>query len=153
VAIVGYFDHWRSAPNLAAVDLLCAAIRDHALSLHVMYFAEWVDHWLMGDLVPGPNAVAGQRFEAACLFPAQAVGWADRCGTQFAEQGWLATRLREAAGVCGGVAEPCAVVVVREVVAASPTDDEVQAAMGCVPAWLSLCKPAAETGHASARST
>jgi hypothetical protein len=130
------FERWRLAPDPAAVDRLCASIREHSLSLPVVYFAEWVDRWLMGDLVPGSDAAAGRRFEAACLSPAQAVGWADRCGIQFAEQGWLASRLREAAAGWGGVAEPYSVVVIREVVGVSGTDGEVQAAAGRLPVWL-----------------
>ena len=91
----------------------------------------------MGDLVPGPGAVEGRQFQATCLSSALATGWADRCGTQFAEQGWLASRLREAAVGWGRLAEPYAVVVIREVIDTSPTDDEVQAAASSIPAWLS----------------
>jgi len=138
VAVAAQFEQWRSAPDPGAVDHFCESIRGHALSLSVLYFAEWVDRWLMGDLVPGPGAVEGRRFQVACLSPAQATGWADRCGSQFAEQGWLASRLREAAAGWGGVAEPYSVVVVREAVGASATDDEVQAAVDSVPAWLAL---------------
>lgn len=137
LAIAARFEQWRSTPDPAAVDKLCASIREHALTLPVVYFAEWVDRWLMGDLVPGPEAVEGRRFQAACLSPAQATGWADRCGSQYAEQGWLASRLREAAAGWGGVAEPYAVVVIREVVGAPANDEEVQGAADSVPAWLS----------------
>ena len=145
-AVVAQFERWRSAPDPTAVDRLCASIREHALSLPVVYFAEWVDRWLMGDLVPGPGAVEGRRFQAACLAPAQATAWADRCGSQFAEQRWLASRLREAAAGWGGVAEPYAVVVVREAVGASATDDEVQATARSIPAWLSPPDPDAAPG-------
>ena len=136
-AVAARFEQWRAIPDPEAVDRMCESIREGALSLPVVYFAEWVDRWLMGDLVPGPGAVQSRRFQAACLSPAQATGWADRCGTQFAEQGWLASRLREAAAGWGSVAEPYAVVVIREVVGASPTDGEVQAAGDSIPAWLS----------------
>ena len=147
VAVATRFERWRSAPDPAAVDQLCESFREHALSLPVVYFAEWVDRWLMGDLVPGPGAVEGLLFQAACLSPAQAVAWADRCGSQFAEQGWLASRLREAAAGWGGVAEPYTVVVVREAVGASPTDEEVRAAAGAVPAWLFPTDKHAELGR------
>jgi hypothetical protein len=102
-----------------------------------MYFAEWVDRWLMGDLVPGPGAVEGRRFQATCLSPPLALQWADQCGSQVAEQNWLANRLREAAsGWCEG-AGPYVLVVVREVFGPSATDEELQAAAGTIPAWLS----------------
>jgi hypothetical protein len=137
VVVATRFELWRSLPDPAAVDGLCDSIREHALSLPVVYFAEWVDRWLMGNLVPGPGAVEGRRFQAACLSPAEALGWADRCGRQFAEQEWLASRLREAAAGWGGIAEPYSVVVVRETVGASVTDDEVEAVANRIPAWLS----------------
>lgn len=136
IAVATRFDEWRSAADPASVDQLCAAIREHALSLPVVYFTEWVDRWLMGDLVPGPKKVEGHRVQATCLSPTEAVVWAEHCGSQFAEHGWLASRLREAAGGWGGTTEPYAVVIVREVIGASVTDDEVQAAAASVPAWL-----------------
>jgi hypothetical protein len=90
----------------------------------------------MGNLVPGPNAVEGRRFQAACLSPEQAVAWASQCGDQFSEQEWLAARLREAAAGWGTVAEQYAVVVIREVLGGSTTDEEVQASLDSVPEWL-----------------
>lgn len=151
VAVAARFERWRSVPDPAALDRLCASIREHALSLPVVYFAEWVDRWLMGDLVPGPGAVEGRRFQATSLSPGQAAEWADRCGSQFAEQCWLATRLREAAAGWGRVANPYAVVVVREAVGASVTDEEVRAAADYVPAWLSLPDQDAEPGSMLSR--
>ncbi|WP_162670152.1 hypothetical protein [Gemmata massiliana] len=136
IAVTTRFDRWRSATDPTAIDQLCAAICEHALSPSVVYFADWVDRWLMGDLVPGPKKVEGHRVQATCLSPAETVAWAEQCGSQFAEHGWLVSRLREAAGGWGGVAEPYAVVIVREVIGASVTDDEVQAAAASVPAWL-----------------
>jgi hypothetical protein len=148
VAAAARFDELRAAPAPVEVDRLCVSLREHALSPQVIYFAEWVDRWLMGDLVPGPGAVEGRRFQATCLSPSEAAELADRCGSQFAEQGWLASRLREAAAGWGGVAEPYAVVVVREVVGASVLDDEIRAAAGSVPAWLSSPVTPAEPGAA-----
>jgi hypothetical protein len=135
-AVAAEFARWRHAPDPAAVDRLCTAVRDNATSLPVVYFAEWVDHWLMGDLVPGPGAGDGRRFAAACLTPADAAAWADACGGQFPEQGWLAARLREAARGWGSVTDRYAVLVIREVVGASTTDEEVRDALASVPAWL-----------------
>lgn len=142
VEVAVRFERWLSAPDPAAVDWLCASIREHALSLPVVYFAEWVDRWLMGDSVPGPGAVEGRRFQAVCLSSAEAVGRADRCLSQFAKQTWLAARLREAAAGWGGVGEPYSVVIAREVVGPSVTDEEVQSAAGSIPPWLS--PPASE---------
>lgn len=138
VAVTKQFETWRSTPNPEAVDRLCAAIRDNALSLSVVYFTEWVDRWLMGDQVPGPGAVQGGRFQATCLSPAQALDYAGQVVNQHAEQRWLVSRLREAAAGWGGVAEPYAIVIVREVVGPSAGDDEIQAAAQSIPAWLPL---------------
>jgi hypothetical protein len=136
VAVEARFQQWRAAPDPDAVDQLCAAIREHALSLPIVYFAEWIDRWLMGNLVPGPGAVESRRFQATCLSPEQAIAWAGQCGSQFTEQVWLSNRLREAAAGWGSAAEDYAVVVIREALDASATDEDVRAALGTVPAWV-----------------
>jgi hypothetical protein len=127
-AVAARFEQWRTVPDPEGIDQFCTAIREHALSLPVVYFTEWVDRWLMGDTVPGPNALEGRRFQASVVTPEQAIAWADRCGHQFPEQQWLACRLREAART---------VVIIREVCGLSTTDTEVRAALGSVPDWAS----------------
>jgi len=127
----------RTKGDPAAVDRFCAAVRDNGLSLPIVYFCEWVDRWLMGNLVPGPDAVEGRQYQAACLSPEQALVWAEQCGHQFPEQEWLAARLREAAVAWGGV-ERRAVVVIREVLGGTTTDEEVEASLNVVPEWLGL---------------
>jgi hypothetical protein len=89
----------------------------------------------MGDLVPGPDAVVGGKYQAACFSPQQALEWASRCGDQFPERQWLASRLREAAAAWDGESGKV-VVVVREVLGSSSTDEEVKTALGVVPPWL-----------------
>ena len=55
LAVASQFQRWRAAPDRAAVDRLCAAVRANSLSFAVVYFAEWVDRWLMGDSrLPAP---------------------------------------------------------------------------------------------------
>src|SRR5450755_4785803 len=83
---------WRIGSDPAAVDRFCAALRENGQSLPIIYFCEWIDHWLMGDLVPGPEAAQGRRYETTCLLPEQALAWAGQCGHQFSEQRWLASR-------------------------------------------------------------
>jgi hypothetical protein len=136
VGVAARFEQWRTAQDPEAIDRLCIAIRDHALSLHILYFAEWVDRWHMGDKVPGPGAVEGRRFQAAIMAPNQATEWADRCGHQFDEEEWLANRLREAVAVWPSLTGQRAVVVIREVTDASTLDDDVRAALDRVPDWL-----------------
>lgn len=142
-AVAALVRSWRTGSDPAAVDRFCAALRENGLSLPIVYFCEWVDRWLMGDLVPGPEAVEGRRYQAACLSPEQALALAGRCGQQFAEQQWLASRLREAAAAWSG-AERQAVVVVREVLGGSTTDEVVEASLGVVPEWLSFAGGPAE---------
>jgi hypothetical protein len=131
------FQQWRAAADPEAVDRVCAAIRANALSLPVVYFAEWVDHWLMGDAVPGPGAVEGRQFQAANLTSEQARAWAGQCGSQFPEQEWLACRLREAVAVTGSASGQATVVVIREVVGPSATDEEMQHTLEAPAGWLS----------------
>jgi hypothetical protein len=139
VTVTDRFERWRSAPESDSLDRLCVSIHENAMSLSVVYYTEWVDRWLMGYLVPGPGAVSGRRFAATCLTPAEAVDMANRCGNQFDEQEWLASRLREAAMGFGGIVRPIVVIIIREVIGASVCDDEVRIAAGIIPSWL--CPP------------
>lgn len=137
--VAGLFASWASSDDPVRVDWFCDALRDNGLELPVVSFCEWADHWLMGDHLPQPRVV-GRRYEAACLSSEAAVAWAERCDRQFAEQEWLAARLREAAAVFTAGADRV-VVLLRFVVGASATDDEVRSATERVPGWL------AEVGH------
>jgi hypothetical protein len=132
------FASWRGASPSAvlAVDHFCEALRANAVSLSILYFAEWMDRWLMGDRVPGPGAVCGRRFEATCLTCAEAVDWAGRCGDQWQEQQWLAARLREAATRWTDLAQPQVVVIVREVFDGSALDEDIEASFRVIPPWL-----------------
>jgi len=151
VAVIALVRSWRSCPEPGAIDRFCAALRENALSLPIVYFCEWVDRWLMGDLVPGPKAVEGRQSEMTCLLPDEALEWAGRCGHQFPEQEWLASRFREAAACWGGDGVR-AVVVVREVLGSSTTDEEVEASLGVVPEWLVACGTSAGQGDAADRA-
>jgi len=64
----------------------------------------------------------------------EAMAWADHCPDQFVEQQWLASRLREAAATWPTPER--AVVIIREVLAASATDDEILCAQRIIPDWL-----------------
>jgi hypothetical protein len=139
-AVAALFQAWRDSPTppeAASVDRFCEQLRANGSKLPVVYFCEWLDRWLMGDQVPGPDAVEGRRFQVACLSPVQAGAWADRLGHQHTEQEWFAGRLRESTQ-WGWVAEQFTVVVIREVLGPSTTDEEVKAALQGVPAWLSV---------------
>ncbi len=139
-ATANRFLSWRNATpadGAVAVDRFCAALRDNGTSLPVVYFSAWIDRWLMGDQVPGPGTVEGRRFQATCFSREEAVIWASRCGSQYQEQEWLAARLREAALAWKSLTDRAVVVVVREVFDGSTIDEEVQASLAVLPAWLS----------------
>jgi hypothetical protein len=136
-AVLDMFNLWRgSAVEKAKVDRFCDALLANKNSLPILGYCKWIDRWLMGDLLPGPDAVEGHRFQAACMSPAAAEAWANHCGSQWPEQVWLANRLREVAAGWGKHAEQRLIVVVREVFDVSTTDDQVTESFGTVPAWL-----------------
>jgi hypothetical protein len=145
-AVTALVRSWRIGSDPGAVDRFCAALRENGLMLPIVYFCEWADRWLMGDLVPGPVA-EGRLYQTACLSPEQALAWASGCGHQFPEQEWLAARLREAA-VTWDEVEPRAVVILREVLDGSTTDDEVHASLHVVPEWLFPPDSATDRGMA-----
>ena len=131
------FGAWRVAPQAPdTVDRFCEVLRQHSTALPVIYFCEWVDRWMMGNLVPGPGAVEGRRFQAAYFSPEEARTWADQCGNQWPEQEWFAARLREAAEAWGLVVDRRAVVVIRAALDSSATDEDVRATSEAVPDWL-----------------
>jgi hypothetical protein len=138
-AVEALFRNWQNtpAPDRAAVDVFCERLRANGEALPVVSFCEWVDRWLMGNLVPGPGAVEGKRFQATCLSPSQALSWAEQCGNQFPEQEILAARLREPSRLWGALAPRLVIVVAREVLGISTTDHEIRAALQGVPGWLS----------------
>jgi|SRR5665213_38777 len=130
------FQSWRNNhPTPETVDRFCERLRANGSMLPVIYFAEWMDRWLMGDLVPGPEPAEGRHYQAAALTPQAAVKWAEQCGTQFPEQYWLAARLQEAAAAWE-LPTARTVVVLRKVLGATTTDDEVRESLKGVPTWL-----------------
>lgn len=130
------FERWRTEPDPESLDQLCLSIREHSMALPIVYFAEWVDRWLMGDEVPGPDALEGKHFQLSVMTPKQAIDWADRLRTQFPEQKWLAYRLREAAEAWSLVVDRSVIVSIREVTGASTSDDDVREFLEHIPGWL-----------------
>jgi hypothetical protein len=102
----------------------------------VVYFCQWMDSWLMGDKVPGPGTLSGQRFQASCLSSSDAAAWAAKCGEQFDEERWLAIRLQEAVKACQPSVDTAVLVILREVLGASISDEDMAASLSEVPAWL-----------------
>jgi hypothetical protein len=138
-AIADLFVSWRTAGSTlqqADVDRFCEALLSNRCSLPILDYCEWVDRWSAGNLIPGPGAVAGRRFETTCLSPVETEEWASRCGNQWQEQITLASRLREVAKSWGEVVEHRLVLVIREVLDVSTSDEQVKESLGVVPTWL-----------------
>jgi hypothetical protein len=139
-AVAVKFNQWLSVPEPAAIDQFCIALYGHDNSLPIVHFVQWVDHWLMGDLLPEADTVNGARFQAACMLVARTLDVAAGCGKQFVEQKILATRLREATYGWGTVTDKYIIVLIRERLGPSTTDDEVRASLEIVPDWLFLAE-------------
>src|SRR5262245_22846438 len=108
------YREWQERPDQSAIDQFCVALREHGMSLPVVYYCEWADHWLMGDMIAEPW-VTGKRYSFACLTPETAQAWSAKCVRQYQEQEWLLCRLREAADGWEGLVKQRILVVVREV--------------------------------------
>lgn len=126
------------------VDALADRLRAHAAELPVAYFAEWADHWSMGDsvdrwLAPAV-AVSGDRYALyGYSLPdggALARRLADAGPQQFAEGDWLVRRLREAVEYRQELCDPATLIVLRRVTGPSVSDEDVPDSLGTVPAWL-----------------
>lgn len=126
---------WSLAQFDGQLSTLVRLLRTNGAALPVVYFCEWIDRWLMGDALPEPVA-RDQNLEVTWGSAGEASTWATQCGRQFPEELWLAARLGEAAQSAPPNSE-CVVLLVREVLGATPTDDEVMVACQTVPAWLS----------------
>jgi hypothetical protein len=147
-AVADRFRAWRAArqgdtfpPAIRAeVDRFALSLRAHAASPPVVYFSEWIDHWSMGDVVPalgqpGAEVVAGDRFEACCHRPPVTVHAPTWGGEPVQEAEWLAARVREAGDAWSRIAPEGVLVVLREVIGATVTDDALVAALTSAPAW------------------
>ena len=136
-AAVALFEKWRSDSDPTAVDRFAMALRENQLRLPIVYFAEWVDRWLMGDDIFDADPIQGVAFQATVWSSAQALARGGRCRNQFQEQLWYSARLLEAATAWDALTHRLYVVVLREVIHVSTGDDEVLASMNSLPEWLS----------------
>lgn len=125
------------------IDGFAELLRANAAVPPVVYFTEWVDFWSMGDVVPGlgvagTEVVYGDKFQACCQkFPvgltAPTVG-----GKPTQESKWLAARLKESESAWKPIVTESVLVVLREPLGGTVTDEELSASLQSVPSWLSL---------------
>ena len=141
------FNRWLSNPDPTAIDQFCVVIQGHDSSLPIVFFVQWVDRWLMGDLLPDADTVNGERFQAACMSVARAIEFAGGCGEQWVEQKLLASQIREATYGWGTVTDKYVIVLIRERLGPSTLDDEAFASLETVPDWLFPAEKTTEPGE------
>ncbi len=134
--VAGLFRKWHSTEGISeqdsvqsAVDAFAKQLKDRGGIPRVVYYCEWFDYWSMGDLLHFGTVVAGKQFEASCGSRRDAMTRAEQYRNQFPEQQWLTTRLREAAEAWHLWAEPATVVILRQVLGPSYTDQDVKASL------------------------
>lgn len=130
--VAGLFRKWHSIQAAGGqgtlrcvVDEFAEQLRDRGGIPPVVYFCEWFDYWSMGDLIHFGNAVEGKQFEIRYGSRRESMSWIERCADQFPEQQWLAMRLREASEAWQSLAEAATIVILRQVLGPSHTDEEV----------------------------
>jgi hypothetical protein len=146
--IFALFDRWRNSAGdeeanerrRQEIDAFCSRLSANWQALQILYWTEWIDRWLMGNDLQGPQQVWGRRFQADCFSREEAKAWAEGRSGQFQEEIWLAARLREAAKVWQSLTppDPSVVVVIREVLHEWADDREVISSLGVVPSWLKM---------------
>lgn len=134
--VAGLFRKWHSTRAVGQPDTVQSAVDKFAEQLRarggippVVYYCEWFDCWSMGDDIHFGKVIEGKQFEASCGSRPEAAAWIEQCGNQFPGQQWLATRLREAAEAWQTLAEPATIVILRQVLGPSYTDEEVMASL------------------------
>jgi hypothetical protein len=134
--VAGLFRKWHSTEGVSEQDAVRSAVDAFAKQLQkrggippVFYYCEWFDCWLMGDSIHFGNVVEGKQFQASCGSRRDAKVRAEQNGSQFPEEQWITTRLQEAAEAWQFLAEPAVVVILRQVLGPTYTDEEVMASL------------------------
>jgi hypothetical protein len=131
-------------------DAFAEQLRAHAFVPPVVYFIEWSDTWSMGDLfgrrLTPPNGakafvVNADRYEIFAYSLPDADRLAQHLAAagpqQFIEYDWFIGRLREAVGVWQEIVERAVLVVLRHVVGACVSNEDVMESLRSKPDWLS----------------
>lgn len=130
-----------------AVDRFAEQLRTRGGIPPIVYYCEWFDNWLMGDSIHSGKVVEGNQFSVSCGSWREASAWAELCGNQHQEQQWLAMRLREASEVWQLLAEPATVVILRQVLGPSYTDEEVMASLSDVSVFTAIAGDTDDLGE------
>lgn len=126
-----------------AVDTFADQLRANAHVPPVVFFAEWVDLWSMGDLIPGLGderavVIGGTRYQACCHQPPVSFKTTTIVGEPSQESQWLKRRLEEATDAWEPLARDAVIVVLRESLGALVTDEELADSLDTVPSWLDI---------------
>lgn len=124
-----------------AIDAYVEVLRVNAHAPPVVYFAEWIHLWSMGDLLPGLGdaravTLAGNRFEVCCHQPPVQFQATTIAGAMSQESRWLKQRLAEAEDAWGSLVSESVVIIVREPLGGLVSDEEISASLKTVPNWL-----------------
>ena len=141
-------DQW--PPQVRALaDELVDQIRSHSTCPPVLHYIEWIDMWAMGDLFdcwltppdcPYPHFVFTDNLQVYA-YPLPDGGrlarhLANAGAQQFQEYDWYVQRLREAVAAWDQLVDHAILVVVRDVVGATVTDDQIRDSLTTAPDWL-----------------
>jgi hypothetical protein len=133
-----------------AADQFADQLRANGLAPPVVYFVEWADMWSMGDLftdwlqppdAPLPLIIHGDQFQLYAYGLPDGGRLAEHLAgagpQQVPESEWLVGRLREAVGAWEGLVERSVLVVLRQTVGGSVSNEELLDSLDAVPSWLS----------------
>jgi hypothetical protein len=149
--VAAYFRRWerqaaesRELGKIAsAVDRFAGQLRAHAYHPPVIYFAEWIDLWSMGDLLPGlggdrTSVVEGSRFHVGCHQSRITLAATTIDGEETQETDWLRAHLQAAEDAWGDLVPTRVIVVIREPLGPLVTDEELTESLHTIPPWLAV---------------
>jgi hypothetical protein len=125
-----------------SLDNFAEKLRANSCDLPIVYFAEWIDMWSMGNLVPElgnerATAIIGRSYWACCHAPPIVFKTTTIDGDPPQESHWLKRRLDEATDAWDEVVPEWVIVLLREPLAGTVLDNELLASLSVVPTWLS----------------
>ncbi|HEY2786906.1 MAG TPA: hypothetical protein VGJ05_18235 [Fimbriiglobus sp.] len=146
-------NEWSSeqwAPNVRdEANYFAYQLRSHAFASPVLFFAEWIDKWSMGDdfsrwLTPPGGQKALQVMTDEYQINSYALPDEGRliqhlaaaAPQQHQEADWFIVRLREAIGAWENLADRATLIVLRHVHESSAIDQELAASLKELPDWL-----------------
>lgn len=146
--LLSRFAQWPSPDPISEEAVTChegdefvEKLRANAHHLPVVYYSEWVDHWSMGDLIPGlgvesAREVVGKQY-VICLHELPVEARKHKIGESLTQEcKWLRARIREASDAWEPICSRSVIIVAREVLGGSVLDDELETSANQIPEWL-----------------